>query len=195
MNASTNHLTNKIDNYKSRLCSAINAVSSESLVAAAELINDAINTGRNIFVCGNGGSASLSQHFSIDMGLGNRKVNISKGARIIDLSSNAPILTATANDFHYEEVFSKQIELLAKEGDLLVAISSSGNSSNILIAVETAKLLNMKTLGLCGFDGGRLMKKVDISVHVGTKLNDYGVVEDSHSFVLHVIAELIRLGE
>jgi D-sedoheptulose 7-phosphate isomerase len=164
----------------------------ESVIGASKEIFSCIENGNSIYVCGNGGSASLSQHFAIDLGLGlSRKIG-SNGCRIFDLTSNAAVLTATANDVSYQKVFSDQIELYGNQNDILIVISSSGNSVNVVRAVETASTKGMKTIGLTGFDGGEIKSKVNYSIHVRTEIGEYGVVEDSHSFVLHLLTHLVK---
>jgi D-sedoheptulose 7-phosphate isomerase len=101
-------------------------------------------------------------------------------------------LTATANDVSYQKVFSHQIDLYGNQGDLLIVISSSGNSENVISAVETASQRGMKTIGLTGFDGGAIKSKVSYSIHLKTEIGEYGVVEDSHSFVLHLLTHLVK---
>jgi phosphoheptose isomerase len=101
------------------------------------------------------------------------------------------LITAIANDFKYEDVFSKQIEMFAKPQDVLVAVSSSGNSPNIINAINTAKQLGMNTIALVGFDGGEVSKLSDIVLHI--KSNNYGVVEDCHQSLMHILAQHLRV--
>ena len=168
------------------------ALDLESVVSASMAIFECIGNNNSIFVCGNGGSASLSQHFVVDLGVGLRRKTKSIGCRIVDLTSNAAVLTATANDVSYNEVFSNQLDLYGNQGDLLIVVSSSGNSENIVRAVQTATQKCMQTIGLTGFDGGVIKSKVNYSIHVRTELGEYGVVEDSHSFVLHLLTHLVK---
>lgn len=139
---------------------------------------------RTVFLIGNGGSAATASHFGQDLS----KSTTPEGApgkrlRALSLVDNVSFITALANDCGYERVFVEQLITLARPGDVLLAISSSGNSQNILAAVEYANDHGMQTLGLTGFDGGRLGLKVHISVNVPA--SQVGVVETVHVMVLH----------
>lgn len=147
-----------------------------------------------VWVLGNGGSAAISDHFATDLA----KVNIDTGLSIfpVSLCSNGPILTALANDYGYADSFAHQVRAFVRPGDVLVAVSSSGNSENIIRAVQQAKDNGATVVGLSGFDGGRLAKEADISVHVRTEIGDYATAEDSHSVICHAVSlELRKLGE
>jgi D-sedoheptulose 7-phosphate isomerase len=144
----------------------------------------------NLYVIGNGGSASTASHMAIDLGVGSlRRQN---PVRCISLVENAGVLTATSNDLDFNSVFSQQIELLAQPGDMLICFSASGNSRNLIEAVLAAKKLGVSTVGVTGFDGGKLKEICDLSIHIPTKLGSYGVVEDAHSSVSHILTEIIR---
>ena len=169
-----------------------NSLDLNYVIQVSQVIFSCIKNKNSIYVCGNGGSASLSQHFVVDLGVGLSRKTKSNGCRIVDLTSNAAVLTATANDASYQEVFSHQIDLYGNPGDLLIVISSSGNSENIINAVQAASQRGMKTIGLTGFDGGEIKSKVNYSIHVRTEIGEYGVVEDSHSFVLHLLTHLVK---
>jgi D-sedoheptulose 7-phosphate isomerase len=143
-----------------------------------------------LFVIGNGGSATTASHMVTDLGIGSlRRRN---PVRCISLVDNPGVLTATSNDLDFSSVFSQQIKLLGRSGDVLLCFSASGNSSNLIRAVEEAKGLNILTIGVTGFDGGRLREICDISIHIPTEIGSYGVVEDIHSTVSHVLTEVIR---
>jgi phosphoheptose isomerase len=105
------------------------------------------------------------------------------------LTANMANYSAIANDFGFEQVFAKQIRMVGKAGDVLVAISSSGNSPNIVLGVEAARAQGLRTIGLSGFSGGALRRSVDVSLHVDVA--NYGVVEDAHQAVIHVLAQFI----
>jgi D-sedoheptulose 7-phosphate isomerase/D-glycero-D-manno-heptose 1,7-bisphosphate phosphatase len=111
--------------------------------------------------------------------------------QVQSLSSNMSLLTAIANDIGYEKVFSYQLNMKANEGDVLVVVSSSGNSLNIIDALRCAKLKKLSTIALVGFDGGQALNLADIGLHV--KNNNYGVVEDAHQAIMHIMAQAIRL--
>jgi len=125
-----------------------------------------------------------------DLGVGSHKEGC--GIRAISLNDNASVLTATANDMGFEQVFVQQLSLLAQSGDVLIAISASGNSPNIVAAAQYARGVGVTVIGLTGFDGGALRGLSDISIHVQTLVGDYGPVEDVHLVVNHMMTEMIR---
>jgi D-sedoheptulose 7-phosphate isomerase len=125
-----------------------------------------------------------------DLGVGSHRCGA--GIRAITLTDNSGVVTATGNDLGFEEVFAAQVELLGQAGDLLVVISASGNSPNLLAAVDVAKRQAMTVVGLTGFDGGKLVDVADISIHVNTAMGDYGPAEDAHLAVNHMVTEQLR---
>ena len=157
---------------------------------AAELIwmTSISNYRSNIYTIGNGASASIAQHWACDYTKGCKKGGLRP--RVISLAANIPLMTAISNDISYDDVYSFQLDALGQEGDVLVAISSSGNSPNVVKAIETAKSLKMKTIALTGFDGGKARELADISLHVD--INEYEAAEDVHQAIMHMIAKYIR---
>jgi D-sedoheptulose 7-phosphate isomerase len=144
--------------------------------------------GRQIFVIGNGGSAATASHMMNDFNkgtLGHKGDATWKRFRVIALTDNVSLMTAWANDSDYTTVFSEPLKNLAQRGDLLIAISASGSSPNIIAAVETAKQLGVKVLGLAGYGGGKLAKLADICVTVPS--SEYGPVEDAHMILDHIV--------
>ena len=153
-----------------------------------EILHQAYKNDKTVFVIGNGGSATTAIHFSCDMGKGTVKnINDHKEKRfkVIPLPSNIATLTAIANDISYDDIFSQQLVNFMKQGDVLIAISASGNSKNIIKAVKVAKEGSLVVLGLAGFDGGMLKNLSDHCIVV--KNNNYGVVEDIHHILSHII--------
>ena len=150
----------------------------------------AISEKNMVFVAGNGGSATTASHMATDLGVGS--LRRSNPIRCISLVENAGVLTATGNDLDFSSIFSQQIKLLGKSGDLLICFSASGNSKNLLDAVAAAKIIGVTTVGITGFDGGQLKEVCDLGIHIPTEIGSYGVVEDSHSTVSHLLTELIR---
>ena len=145
--------------------------------------------GRHVYIIGNGGSASTATHFACDLS----KATIVEGRarlRVTSLTDNVSLLTAWANDTSYENVFAEQLANLLDRDDVLVAISASGNSPNILAAVQAARARGAVTVALVGFSGGALKTAVDVAVHVPS--HEYGVVEDCHLVVEHAITESTR---
>jgi phosphoheptose isomerase len=173
---------------------AIATVDEEALDAFLNAIVSGVERGARIWILGNGGSAAISDHFATDLA----KVNIDTGLAILPMSfcANGPVLTALSNDYGYADAFAHQVRAYAKPGDLVIAVSSSGNSENIIRAIQQAKLSGATAVGLSGFDGGRLAKEADISIHVRTNIGDYGTTEDAHSVICHAISlQLRQLGE
>jgi len=143
-----------------------------------------------VFIAGNGGSATTASHMATDLGVGSLRRN--NPIRCISLVENTGVLTATSNDLDFSSIFSQQLKLLGKSGDILICFSASGNSKNLIDAIGTAKLLGINTVGITGFDGGQVKRICDHSVHIPTELGSYGIVEDLHSTVSHLLTELIR---
>ena len=139
---------------------------------------------RTVFLIGNGGSAANASHFGQDLAKGTlSSMSATRRFRVIPLTDNIGFITALANDEGYDSIFEQQLRNLARKGDLLVAISGSGNSPNVLRAVEYARSIGMTTIGVTGFDGGKLRGMADYSVHI--PIDDMGMVEALHGVVFH----------
>jgi phosphoheptose isomerase len=182
-----------IAEYAQAYAAAIDAgwksVNLAALERAAGILQAAYGAGKRVFACGNGGSAAISNHMACDHSKGiATDTRLSPG--VISLSANVELITAIANDMSYEEIFVFQLSKLARPGDVLIAVSSSGNSPNILAALSWAKRNNVLSIGMSGFSGGRLREGADISLHV--EIENYGVVEDLHQGLMHVLAQYIR---
>lgn len=145
---------------------------------------------KTIYFAGNGGSASTASHFSQDLHEVGRKIK-GKGFRTLSINDNVAALTAIGNDYGYENIFSMQIQYYFNPGDVLVVISASGNSPNVVGAVELAKEKGGKTIGLVGFCGGKLAKICDQVIHVPSKKGEYGPVEDIHLILDHMITSYL----
>lgn len=145
--------------------------------------------GRTIFILGNGGSASTASHMEIDLVKGTQ-VNGFPRLRVISLTNNMAAITAWANDVHYQNVFQEQLEGLMRRGDVVIGISASGNSLNILQAMAYANMNGAVTIGFIGFNGGVLKHMVDIDITVSSQ--NYGVVEDFHLSLGHIISQFIK---
>lgn len=156
---------------------------------AAKALVDAYDRGALVFSCGNGGSASIANHLQCDHLKGVR-TGTELWPRVQSLSSNTELLMAIANDISYDDVFVYQLQSQARAGDVLVAISSSGRSQNIVRAMRWARDHEVRTICLSGFDGGEASALADISVHVDSA--NYGVVEDAHQATMHLLAQYIR---
>jgi D-sedoheptulose 7-phosphate isomerase len=147
--------------------------------------------GRTIFLCGNGGSAATASHFGQDLAKGTlSSMTAQRRFRVIPLTDNIGFITALANDEGYQSIFEQQLRNLARDGDLLVAISGSGNSPNVLRAVEYAHSIGMTTIGVTGFDGGKLRALARESVHI--PIDDMGMCEAIHGVVFHAAMCFLR---
>ncbi len=142
--------------------------------------------GATVFFIGNGGSAATASHFANDLTIGTKAVN--PPFRVMSLTDNVAVLTAIANDFGYDDVFSRQLEVLGKKGDVLVGISASGNSPNLLRAFQSAKAAGILTVAVTAFDGGKLKSLADETVHVATGAGEYGPAEDAHMALDHLVS-------
>ena len=161
-----------------------------------ELVEEAQAARRQVFVIGNGGSAATASHMMNDLCKGTLGHNPQKEGsadwprlKVIALTDNVALMTAWANDADYQHVFSEPLRNLANEGDLLIAISASGNSPNIVTAVEAAKAIGMKVIGLTGFGGGKLAQLADVASIAPS--SEYGPVEDVHMILDHVLTSYL----
>ena len=155
---------------------------------ATETILECILNKNSIWIFGNGGSASTAEHFETDLSFvrhDSKNLKIKASA----LTGNSALITAISNDIGFERVFSHQLERKASRGDLCVVISASGNSLNLINAVKVAKQMELKSIGLLGFDGGELASQVDFSIVVNTETGKYGPVEDIHLAICHAISQ------
>jgi D-sedoheptulose 7-phosphate isomerase len=175
--------------YMSRLEAALQSVDLDAVESVVNVLAAARRNGRQVFTCGNGASAALASHFAAD--LAKMASPGSPRFRAVALTDNVPLITAWANDSGYTEVFSRQLANLLLEGDVLVAISCSGNSENVIAALEAARARGGETIGLLGFDGGSAKPLVDHVIWCGN--SHYGIVEDVHYVMCHIIANFLSL--
>jgi D-sedoheptulose 7-phosphate isomerase len=167
-------------------------ISNKEVMKLAIAINQARKTQSTVYIAGNGGSASTASHFATDIGIGS--LNRANPVRSVSLCDNTAAISAIANDMDYSSIFAQQLKLLGKQGDLLIVISASGNSDNLIKVVEVASELGMESYSLTGFDGGKLKQlTLGRNIHVETPKGAYGLVEDAHLAICHVITECIRL--
>lgn len=159
------------------------------IVAAAEVIIQSLKSGGKLLICGNGGSAADAQHIAAE--LVGRYETERRGLPAIALSTDTSILTAWANDYSYETVFSRQVESLGDAKDVLLSISTSGNSKNILAAAKAAKSKKMKVVSLTGKDGGQLKGLSDININVTSSKT--ARIQECHMISYHIICEMIDL--
>ncbi len=182
-------VTDFYQEYTSTLDKTLRSINLKCLTDFSNLLEKTILKNKNIFVCGNGGSAAIANHLVCDYMKLMRKDTKLK-PKVISLSSNIELVTAISNDFSYDKIFSDQLSYLANKNDLLILISSSGNSQNIVNALKFCKKKKIKTIGLCGFKGGYLSKKADINLHY--ECENYGISEDSHHIAMHVVMQYLR---
>lgn len=173
------------EQYKSGLLQTIERIDLAKVEQAIAWFREARDQDRQIFVCGNGGSASTASHFACDVVKG-ASFQRSQRFRIMALTDSLPTLTAYSNDVSYDCVFAEQLKNFARAGDLVMAISGSGNSPNVVCAVEYANSIGCRTVALTGRDGGKLGPLAQLNVHVAEP--HMGRIEDAHMIVCHMIA-------
>jgi len=179
----------QIQNYISTLQQTMGRLPQPLILDVIQNLQRARMQGNQIFIMGNGGSASTASHFVCDLAKNTRYDGLPH-FRVIGLADNMEIFSAYANDEGYENVFSQQLINLVKPNDIVIAISASGNSKNVVNAVEEARKHNVTTIGFTGFDGGRLGQLVDIHIHVESKIIEH--VEDIHLMLEHMIVRTIK---
>ena len=171
---------------------AMASVDGAAVVRAAEILKTAIAVDNWIFACGNGGSAAIANHLICDCGKGMR-ADTTLRPRVHSLSHSVEMVTAIGNDIAFEEIFAHQLQGAARPGDVLVTISSSGDSEDIISAITWAQANGIKVIAMSGFSGGRSAKLADVSLHVASE--NYGTVEDVHQALMHLLAQYLRQSE
>ena len=175
--------------YLAQLARVLPLVPRDALTEAIDLLLEARAAGRHVYVMGNGGSASTASHIVCDL-VKSAAVDGFAPLKAFTLADNAALLTAWANDRAYDRIFAEQVAGLVGPGDVVMAISASGNSPNIVAALATANKIGAHTIGLLGFDGGAALDLVDVAIHVPCA--DYGLVEDTHAAIGHAMTVAIR---
>ena len=178
--------------YFEYLSDVLKNIDRKAIVRFVELFIDARERDATVFFIGNGGSASTASHFACDIGIGPREFD--PPFRALALTDNNAVITAIGNDFGYDDVFARQLRILGRPGDVVIAISASGNSPNLVAAIEYAKAAGIKTFALTAFDGGKMKQIADDGIHVETEFKEYGPAEDAHLILNHVAGNyLMRL--
>ena len=180
-----------IAKYLQAVQATINNLDPEVIASFATHLENAYNSNQSIYVIGNGGSAANASHFAQDLAKGIFfEKPVAKTMKAISLTDNIAHITAIANDTGYQNIFSAQLNTYAQDSDVLICISGSGNSENIMEAVKAAKQKNMFVIGVTGFDGGQLKSMSNFSVHV--PLHEMCTVESIHSIIFHLIVLELR---
>lgn len=172
--------------YFDKIKQLLDLVDIDEIENIALIIRNAAEQNAKIYVIGNGGSASTAAHFVNDLGVGLKGRGI-LNLDIISLCENVAVTTAIANDYGYENIYFYQLKEIIRENDVIFALSCSGNSENIIKAVTYAKECGALIVGVTGFDGGQLKKICDVNFHVPTEKGEYGLVEDLHMILDHIL--------
>jgi len=173
------------EQYKTNLLEAVRQIDTARVEQAIQWFDEARTSGKQIFVCGNGGSGSTASHFACDIVKG-ASFNRERRFRMMALTDSLPTLTAYSNDVSYECVFTEQLKNFAQRGDVVMCISGSGNSPNVLRAMEYANSIGCRTIALTGRDGGRLGPLAQLNIQVAEP--HMGRIEDAHMIICHMIA-------
>jgi D-sedoheptulose 7-phosphate isomerase len=174
--------------YLSELKDLLDIFPHERFDEIAQILISAYNAEKQVFIMGNGGSGSTASHFACDINKG-CCYNLEKKFKVICLNDNVPTMLAYANDLSYEKVFVEQLKNFLNSGDVVIGISGSGNSINVLTAVSYAKQKGARTIGLTGFDGGKLAQIADVPLIAS--INDMQKVEDVHMIVVHMLMQCL----
>jgi len=177
------------DAYFERLRAAARSVSRPKLEQAAQIVANVYVTGGTLFSCGNGGSAAIANHMVLDH-CKLIRTDTELKPRVVSLSGTAEMITAIGNDIDYADVFRYQLQSMARPGDALITVSSSGDSENIVSAARWAKEQGISVVSMTGFSGGRSAEIADVNLHV--EADNYGVIEDVHQCLMHILAQYIR---
>jgi histidinol-phosphate phosphatase family protein len=175
--------------YARELAKSFGTIDMTQVALAAEMLNEAYDREASVFACGNGGSASIANHLQCDHVKGVRN-GTDLTTRVFSLSTNIELFSAIANDIGYDAVFEYQLQSMARPGDVLIAVSSSGRSPNIVRVLEWANGHGMNTIALTGFSGGAARELASVSVHV--RSDNYGIIEDAHQACMHLLAQYVR---
>lgn len=175
-----------VKNYITDLIAVLQKTDIQVVYQVIEKLEQCHEKGSTVYIMGNGGSAATASHMANDLSVG-LKLREIRNFNVQSLSDNTPVCTAISNDIGYENVFYAQLKNRINKDDVLIAISCSGNSGNIVKAANYAKEIGSTIIGLTGFDGGQLKKISDINYHIDTIKGEYGIVEDAHMILDHII--------
>ena len=178
-----------VDAYFDQYAKAAKSVERDALELATEILKKAYESGATLFVCGNGGSASISNHLACDHGK-LLATDTDLLPHVQSLAANVEVITAIANDISYDEVFVHQLKLQAGKGDVVMTVSSSGDSENVVRAASWARDNGLEVISLTGFEGGRTAKLASVNLHVTA--DNYGIIEDVHQSLMHLMGQYLR---
>mgnify|MGYP001217716519 CR=1 FL=1 len=185
--------SNNIEEFSQRyieyLKYTLSEIKTEEIANFTNILIKAQNQGSKIYFIGNGGSASTASHFATDLSIGTKSLD--KPFKAISLTDNNGIITAIANDYSFDDVFFQQIKINFEKNDVLVAISASGNSRNLIKAIDYVNSIGGITVGISSFDGGELINHAQHSLHVPTDIDEYGPAEDSHLIINHIVSNYL----
>jgi D-sedoheptulose 7-phosphate isomerase len=179
-----------VDAYFDQYAKAAASVERGALAAATEILKKTYEGGGTLFVCGNGGSASISNHLACDHGK-LLATDTDLLPHVQSLTANVEVITAIANDISYDEVFVHQLKLQAGRGDVVMTVSSSGDSENVVRAAGWARDNGLEVISLTGFEGGRTAQLASVNLHVSA--DNYGIIEDVHQSLMHLMGQYLRL--
>lgn len=180
-----------LENYMVKLQSVISSIPKREVLYLAETLRTAWSGQKQVFICGNGGSAANALHIANDLFFGIAKGDELPGLRVQALPANQSITTCLANDISYADVFSEQLKVYANRSDVLIALSGSGNSANIIKAIKTAKDMGLQTFAILGYSGGKCLDMVDTAIHCA--VDDMQIAEDVQVIVGHSIMQWLRV--
>ena len=183
-------VTKFFNDYKTRLNSLLEQVDTEQLSVVIGKLIGAFKTGNTVYICGNGGSAATASHMQADFTFFVRYFTKFR-PKVIALTDNVPMITAVGNDTTFNDIFIEQLKGKFNQGDLIVCISASGNSENVVKAAEFANNNGGESIGFIGFDGGRLLDVCTASLYTNNDKGDYGPIEDLHMIYDHIIVNYL----
>lgn len=181
------------EGFRDRMLGTIEGMDTGGAVQLIEALTDTLQSGGTVFVLGNGGSGAVASHWVNDLGV-NCLVDGQPGYKVVSLGDNASTITAVANDVDFAEVFVRQLRCALRPNDLVIALSVSGNSPNVIRAVEYANEVGVTTVGFTGMNGGKLKDLASVSIHTESDTDEYGPVEDIFSIFMHLATGYITMG-
>lgn len=187
-------VTDYVNGYKGKLNSILDTIDTSVLSKVIDAMVDAFESGNTVYVIGNGGSAATASHMQADFSFFVRYFTKFR-PKIFALTDNAPIITAVGNDTSFDNIFMEQMNGRFVSGDVLIAISASGNSPNLVVATEYANQLGGTTIAFVGFQGGKLNEIAKIPLYTPNPKGDYGPIEDVHMIINHIIVNYLSTDE